>query len=455
VNYSNRHELPPVDAYEDEAPYSAADAAGAPQDGEAPRPDQPTFAAETSPYWRTDDSSDWVEADLPQRQWIVPQYLMKRKVTGLIGAPEAGKSSLGLKWGIHLVLDLPFGDFVPVPLPGEQRRPRRVGILNAEDDGDEQQRRISSMIRDTGRRVSDLADNLIRISPGGATAGLFTAAPDTGEVCTTQAFEDLKAFIKDRALDVLILDPLVELMGGLDENSNAIMGQVFAKLRGLAEECDIAILVVHHTRKGVAVPGNLEAARGAGALGGSIRIGLTLTVMREEEAVELGIPKETRKHYVRLDNAKQSYGPPSDGALWFQRFSIILDNGDSSPALEPWSPPKVKEMSLDELEPIVTAVKAGAPAGAPYSPKLSGDSRSVKHVLEAHGIAGKAAQDAAVTALRDKCGMLEADYQRRNDQGQKRGTGRGLRIGALPAVEWISFSEATGSSSSGSNDDED
>jgi RecA-family ATPase len=454
VNHSDFHELPPVDAYEDVNDVFS-DHIDEPQDGAKPDADKPSFSTATSPFWRFDDSCNWVERDLPQRQWIVPQYLMKRKVTGLIGAPEAGKSSLALKYGIHLVLDVPFGDFIPVPLPGEQRRSRRVGILNAEDDGEEQQRRISSMIRDTGRAVSDLGDNLIRIGPGGATAGLFTAAPDTGEVCTTQAFEDLKVFIGTRSLDVLILDPLVELMNGLDENSNAIMGQVFAKLRGLAEECEVAILVVHHTRKGVAVPGNLEAARGAGALGGSIRIGLTLTVMSEAEATELGLPKETRKHYVRLDNAKQSYGPPSDAALWFQRYSILLDNGDSSPALEPWSPPKAKEMSLDELEPIADAVKAGAPGGLPFSLKLSSEGRSIKHMLEDKGIKGKAAQDAVITVLHSKCGMVNAAYQRRNDQGQKRGEGWGARIGQFPAAEWLSPSEATRTSTPGSENDED
>jgi hypothetical protein len=235
---------------------------------------------------------------------------------------------------------------------------------------------------------------------------------------------------------VLILDPLVELMGGLDENSNAIMGQVFAKLRGLAEECDIAILVVHHTRKGVAVPGNLEAARGAGALGGSIRIGLTLTVMREEEAVELGIPKETRKHYVRLDNAKQSYGPPSDGALWFQRFSIILDNGDSSPALEPWTPPKATAMSLEQLAPLEAAVKAGFQEGIPWSPKLCAEERSVRHLLAANGINGTRGQAEAMQALKDKSGMVQIEYQSRDANGNKKSWKQGLSISTLPKAEW-------------------
>ena len=450
MRHANLDDLPPVDAYESEAKIDDG-MKGEPK----PPPDSPSFSTETSSFWRVDDSCNWVERDLPQRRWIVPQYLMQGKVTALIGPPEAGKSSLALKYGIHLALDTSFGDFIPVPLTGEQPRARRVAILNAEDDADEQRRRISSMIRNSAGRLSGLADNLIRIGPGGgATAGLFTAAPATGEVCTTAAFEDLKVFIIKRALDALILDPLVELMGGLDENSNAIMGQIFAKLRGLAEDCGIAILVVHHTRKGVAVPGNLEAARGAGALGGSIRIGLTLTVMSEPEAVELGLPKETRKNFVRLDNAKQSYGPPSDAALWFHRFSIILDNGDSSPALEPWTPPKAMTFTIDQLSPIESGIKVGPGGGVPYSLKLSSEGRSIKHLLERHGITGKVAQDGALAALRDQCGVVSAQYQRRNDNGQKIGTGFGARIGKLPTVEWITPAEGYQASSPGSDSDE-
>lgn len=444
MNYSSMPEFPPIEAYEDDK--GSAIVEGTPTVAIA-------FAKPTSPFWCINDGCDWIERELPQREWIVPQYVMRRKVTGLIGAPEAGKSGLALKWAISLALNVPFGDFAPIPLPGELPRSRRVMILNAEDDEDEQRRRISSMIQETGCSVADLADNLIRVGPDSGTAKLFEG-DGSGEVYPTAAFDELKRFIKERKVDVLILDPLVELLGGQEENSNGVMGGVFALLRGLAEECKIAVIVIHHTKKGIAVPGNLEAARGGSALGGSIRIGLTLTVMTETEAGDLGVPKDRRKHYVRLDNAKQSYGPPSDSALWFHRYSVELENGDSSPALEPWSPPKAREMSLDELEPVATAIKAGAPGGLPYSPKLSGDARSVKHALEAKGVKGKAVQDLTLAALREKCGMVEADYQRRNEEGQKRGTGRGLRIGGLPSVEWINPSEATGTSTSGSENDE-
>ncbi|GAB0119917.1 AAA family ATPase [Acidisoma sp. 7E03] len=448
MNYSEMPELPPIEAYE-----VLTDAQTALDEDEQDAAAAPEFSAAVSSAWRISAASDWSEADIPRREWIVPQYVMRRKVTALIGAPEAGKSGVALRWAISLALNLPFGDFAPVPLPGEAPRPRRVVILNAEDDEEEQRRRISSMIRDTGRRVSDLGDRLVRVGAGKETASLFTLGPD-GAIYATPAWEELSEYLKDQRADVLILDPLVELMGGADENSNGIMGQVFAKLRSLAEELGLAIIVIHHTKKGVAVPGNLEAARGGSALGGSIRIGLTLTVMTEAEAEQLGVPKDKRRHYVRLDNAKQSYGPPADGATWLHRFSVHLDNGDTAPALEPWTPPKAREMSLDELLPIAEAIKAGAPDGQPFSPKLSGDVRSVKHALEAQGITGKVSQDATLVALRQRCGMIEADYQRRNEKLQKRGTGRGLRIDGLPEAEWVGSPGATGSSTSGSDDDE-
>lgn len=411
--------------------------------------------AEPQSFWRIEASSDWIERDLPHRQWLVQGYLMKGKVSASIGEPAAGKSTLALMHAISLALDVPFGDFIPIPLPGEARRARRVMVLNAEDDEMEQRRRISALIRTTGRKVSDLGDNLIRIRPSQDTAKLFEAGMAPGEVYAAEALNGLKATIKEQRVDVLMLDPLVEVMGGLPENDNATFGAVCGILRTVAEECGIAVLVVHHARKGEVKPGSLEAARGGGAFGGSVRCAHTVVTMTEPEAEALGIPKERRRYYLRVDAAKQSYAPPADGAVWFQRFSVELDNGESAPALEPWTPPKAVEMSLDELAPIAKAVQAGTDGGLPYSLKLSGDARSIKRMLDGKGISGKAAQDRIIQALRDKCGMVSAAFVRRNDQGQKRGSNLGARIGSLPAVEWVSAPSDNPGSSSGSENDDD
>jgi hypothetical protein len=215
----------------------------------------------------------------------------------------------------------------------------------------------------------------------------------------------------------------------------------------------MAILLLHHVRKGAVQAGDMDSARGASALIGKVRVGMTLTTMTEEEAAQLGIPADARRHFLRLDDGKNSYAQAGE-AQWFERASIELDNGDTAPTLTPWSPPKAKALTLDDLAAVAAAVKAGAPGGVPYSPKLSGDVRSVKHALEASSIIGKAAQDAVLAALRKECGMTEGDFQRRNEHGQKRGTARGLRIGQLPAAEWTAASEPTGTSTSGSDDDQ-
>ena len=414
-------------------------------------PESPSFADAISPFWHLIASSDWAEADIPRRQWLVPSYLMRGKVSALIGAPEAGKSTLALKWGIALVLDAPFGGYKPCPLPGEAPRARRVMILNAEDDEDEQRRRISALIREvSSRTIADLGNNLIRVNPKGETARLFQPGLSAGEVVTTQALEDLKTQITAMHVDVLVLDPLVELMGGADENSNAVMGMVFATLRALAKDTGIAILVIHHVRKGQLVPGSLEAARGGGALGGSIRCAHTLAVMSEAEAEALGVPKDIRRNYVRLDGAKQSYAPPAEGADWFHRFSVPLSNGETAAGLEAWQPAEALAVSLNELAPVEAAIKAGATAGEPYSAKLASDARSVKHALRRCGIEGKVQADRIMAALREHCGMVDAPYVRRNSKGQRCGTALGLRIGNLPAVEWAAAAASTVPVASGS-----
>ena len=136
------------------------------------------------------------------------------------------------------------------------------------------------------------------------------------------------------------------------------------------------------------------------------------------------------------DNAKQSYGPPSDAALWFHRFSVILDNDDGALALEPWSPPKPQSLTTDQLAPIEAAIKAGLQEGIPWSPKLCSEGRSVRHLLVAQGITTTKAQTEALEALKTECGMVQAEYQARDANRNRKNWKQGLRIGSLPKAEW-------------------
>jgi RecA-family ATPase len=118
----------------------------------------------------------------------------------------------------------------------------------------------------------------------------------------------LEQLICQHNVDVLFVDPLSELHN-VEESDNGAMRAVVARFRELAVKHNIAVCILHHTRKGGASsPGDLDAARGASAIAGAVRVALTLCGMSEDDASALGpsTDVQARSHYVRLDDAKQN-----------------------------------------------------------------------------------------------------------------------------------------------------
>jgi hypothetical protein len=229
---------------------------------------------------------------------------------------------------------------------------------------------------------------------------------------------------------VLVLDPLIELIGGIDENSNGDMSAALAELRSLAVNHRMAILLVHHTRKGTVVPGDMDAARGASSLHGKVRQGLTVVGMTEEEATAMGISQDARRHYVRLDDGKASYAPLG-AAQWFERLGIELQNGDSAPTLLPW------QMPIDTITPEIRAkVEAGIARGSPegpWSPTFSNKPRSVRNLMVECGVTTSEGQKKLLGELLDD-GFEKAKFISSNHRKEL-----GLRSpGGKPStVKWV------------------
>ena len=326
-------------------------------------------------FW-VDADDTWDEASIPKRPWIVPGFLLRHALLLLIGAPGAGKSTLVLLWAISLALGLPIGRFKPLRHDTGSKQ-RRVLVINCEDDADEQRRRIAALIRQFGKKPSDLGGFLTRAGPEDIGA-LFERDMDTGKLIRTPAFTSLETLIADSGAEVVVLDPLIELATGADENSNADAGLIQSSLRSLAQDRHIAICIVHHLRKGSLVPGDMDAARGASSIVGKVRGGMTLVGMSEVEAEAMSIPVENRKHYVRLDDGKQNHAQLSD-VQWFERLSIELNNGDAAPTLIPWTPPK--DTITPEMRSQVEAGIARGSSEGPWSPQMSDKPRSVKNLM--------------------------------------------------------------------------
>jgi hypothetical protein len=277
------------------------------------------------PLWC--DTDDWVEADIPKRPWIAPGRPLRGSVTLVTGPPSGMKSSLMLAWGCSLALGIDCGRFHPVTAGASI-------VYNVEDNATEQRRRLSAAARQFGAKPADIAGKVIRTGPSGV--GTLLTRDDAGRVHFTPAMNRLEHLIIQHKVDVLFVDPLSELHTS-EENDNGAMRVIVARFRELAVKYNIAVCILHHTRKGGAgSAGDLDIARGASAIIGAVRVALTLCGMSEDDAKAFGLPIDTlaRSHYVRLDDAKQNYAAVLD-AEWFEKVPHPLDNGEACPQQSP------------------------------------------------------------------------------------------------------------------------
>jgi hypothetical protein len=325
-----------------------------------------------NPIWV--DNGSWDEAALPRRPWVTPGFALRGSVTVLAGPPSTTKSVLTLAWACAVVLGKAHGRFIP-------EEPREVIVYNAEDNADEQRRRLSATLRQFKAAPDDIADRLTRVGPRGIGL-LFTQ--NKGGVCVqTQAMQRLRVLIAERRPAMLICDPLVELHDS-DENENTALRRIVAEFRALAQEFEIAVIVVHHTRKGAAIPGDPDAVRGASSIVGAARIVLTMTMMSEEDAVAFGLPKDRRNRgrYFRLDDGKQNYAALDD-ARWYEATVYFLDNDEAVAAAEPWDPPDpLAGVVVNTAIAAIDEIEAGFADGRRYSAAPSAKERAAWPVVQ-------------------------------------------------------------------------
>ena len=377
----------------------------------------------------TFDEEAWIEADIPKRPWIVPKYLLRRAVTVIAGVPAGGKSSLAVSWGCSLATGTPFSDFEPV-------QPCRVLVYNCEDDKDEQRRRFSAALRQSGHTPADLVGQVVRVGVekiGTLFGERYTSEGSALGFGPLAAMKKLEERIEAFRPDVIILDPLVELHDR-DENSNVELKRVVGEFRALAVKYDAAVVLLHHVRKGSgSAAGDMDSIRGGGAIPAAARLAFTLTKMSDEDATLYGISDQNRRHYLRLDEAKANYSEvPTD---WLQKHAYMLDNGEAVMALQPWDTP-VDVVKPETRAQIESEVALGSSVG-PWSVKLSGDARSVRSLLLKHGVATAPGQRGVVKGL-EAAGFTVQEFRRANGspaQGLRSPDGR-------PAAKWVSEDES-------------
>ena len=259
-----------------------------------------------------------------EHRWLVTGLWSEQAVGIVGGEPKCCKSFLALDLAVAVAAGVPCLRRFAVPRAG------RVLLFAAED--------ALHIVR---RRLEGIS----------AAAGVALANLDIQVITAPTVRLDLDADRRNLAETVarlqprlLILDPFVRLHR-IDENASGEVAPLLAYLRELQRQHDVAVLVVHHAKKG----------------GGGVRAGQALRGSSEFHAWG------DSNLYLRRDGDDLSLSVEHRAAASMTPITIELAQRGTALALEvvdrrdPATPPP---SSLDER---ITATLAGADAALPFA----------------------------------------------------------------------------------------
>ena len=289
----------------------------------------------------------WVPAkELPPLDWLMGHWLLREEVTFVVAPGGLGKTTFLVTAALSLVTGK---DLLGKTVPGG---PKRVWLWNLEDS-------VAMMTRSI-----QAAAVLHEVHPGDIGDRLFLdTSRDGAPLCTARktregleirepVHEALVAAIREKQIDVLIVDPLVSSHEG-NENDNGEMDRVIKGWCKVAREAGCAIILCHHTSKAGSAEVNTMSARGAVAMTAAARVVLVLNPMNVNEANKLGVDDDERWRMVQVLMDKSNRAP-AEKADWFRKCSVNLGPGDSAGAVQPWAPPTAREMLTPE---VISAIK--------------------------------------------------------------------------------------------------
>jgi hypothetical protein len=318
---------------------------------EATKPAMPVTFKPTQFVWRD-------PADIKRRGWLYGKHYLRKYVTCTIGRRGGGKTTRGTAEVLSMVTGRDLLDTGEMP-----EMLLRVWYIG-EDTREEIEMRFIAACVHYGINPEQIADRLFCDS-------VFDIPRDARKVATLKngavaasesAISSLKGGIKDKKVDVLILDPLKKFHG-VKENDNDMMDEVMSIFSEIAMELDMNIEVLHHTRKpssgSAGAPMTVDDGRGADAIIAAARSARIINGMSPKDAPSLGIEESEVWRYTRIDNGKANMAPPV-AAQWAQSASEYLPCGESVGVLETWKPPDAFDgMSVADINFIREVAKCG------------------------------------------------------------------------------------------------
>ena len=208
---------------------------------------------------------------LPEARYVVDQMIPEGSVTLLVGEAGCGKT--------YAMLSLCLCVSTGMDWTGKQTQQGTALFVDEESGQNRLLRRVQSIMNGYGINPFD-AWNCKFVSGEG-----FNLTDERG----VNRFERL---IEGQCPSLVVIDALADVIPGVDENSVKDVQPAFMALRRIAEEHNVAIVVIHHTNKS-------GGYRGSSAMKGSVDLLLTVesnsrqsTLTFKSEKVRDGEPFE-------------------------------------------------------------------------------------------------------------------------------------------------------------------
>lgn len=293
---------------------------------------------------------------IPMRDWLYGKLLIRCFLSMTIAGGGIGKSSLIVAEVLAMVSGK---DLLGVSPP----RKLKVWLWNLEDPQVETTRKIQATAMHYKLNGNDITKRLF-VNSGRDTPLVIAKTLREGVVICHPVVDDLVQEIKEKEIDVLIVDPFVSCHE-VAENDNSAIDMVAKEWSRVAEIANCAVHLVHHTRK--APTGSevtTESGRGAKALSDACRVARAINQMTEEEAKKSGI--ENPRLHFRTFNDKANLAPPSAKSDWFKLTSVYLYNGpngmegDDVGVVTKWELPNLLDgVTGEDFEKVAAVIRSG------------------------------------------------------------------------------------------------
>lgn len=279
--------------------------------------------------------TDW-DFEIPDREWLIPDWLPAGRIGMLTGKSEKGKSLLALQLAVSIATG--GGQWegrddkgaTKWTGPGTESVFAKVEsgtviMAGWEDEREEVRRRISR-IEKSERNASETRPLLDRMGDRFGYADLARCGPVWGreEIYPhaasklTLVGQELRRRCEEHNACLLILDPLINAFGA-SENANEDAAQFIADWGGWGRDSGCAVLLVHHPAKSGTSQGSKDeddkGYRGAGAWKNESRFYWQLTESKDDKQPRDMLIRH-KGSYTPPDNPKQIYLTKDQDTNW-------------------------------------------------------------------------------------------------------------------------------------------